>query len=143
MQNPEKAKYMRSRKIMEINPRHPIITNLKNLVEEDPESDVARDFANLLYDSSLMNSGFMIDDVNDFAGRLYALMKESLQIDSLELEPEIELPAEEEEEKEEKEEDDGSIKFDMKDGEQMDEDEFRAQLKKDREQNEGDEEDEL
>ena len=64
-------------------------------------------------------------------------------IDSLELEPEIELPAEEEEEKEEKEEDDGSIKFDMKDGEQMDEDEFRAQLKKDREQNEGDEEDEL
>ena len=31
----------------------------------------------------------------------------------------------------------------MKDSEQMDEDEFRAQLKRDRERNEGDDEDEL
>lgn len=134
---------MRSHKIMEVNPRHPIIVNLKNLVEEDPESDVARDFANLLYDSSLMNSGFMIEEPNTFATRLYSLMKESLQIDSLELEPEIEIAEEEPEEEKEEEEDDGSVKFDMKDSEQMDEDEFRAQLKRDRERNEGDDEDEL
>ena len=143
LQNPEKAKYMKARKIMEINPRHPIISNLRNLVDEDPESDVARDFANLLYDSALMNSGFIIDEPNEFATRLYTLMKESLQIDSLELEPEIEIPEEEVEETEETEEDDGSIKFDMNDSEQMDEDEFRAQLNKDRAQNEGLDDDEL
>jgi heat shock protein beta len=144
LQNPEKAKYMKAHKIMEVNPRHPIIINLKNLVEEDPESDVARDFANLLYDSSLMNSGFIIEEPNEFAGRLYTLMKESLQIDSLELEPEIELPEEETEEndseEEEEEEDENSVKFDMGDSEQMDEDEFRAQLKKDRAQNDDDDE---
>lgn len=141
LQNPEKAKYMKAHKIMEINPRHPIIANLRNLAEEDPESDVARDFANLLYDSALMNSGFMIEEPNEFASRLYTLMKESLQIDSLELEPEIEIPEEvEETEESEETEDDNTIKFDMKDTEQMDEDEFRAQLKKDRAENEDDDE---
>ena len=139
LQNPEKAKYMKAHKIMMLNPRHPIIANLKNLVEEDGESDVARDLANLLYDSSLMNSGFMIEEPNEFATRLYTLMKESLQLDSLELEPEIELPEEEKDE----EEDENTIKLDASNTEQMDEDEFRAQLKKDRAQHDDDEEDEL
>ena len=139
LQNPEKAKYMKAHKIMMLNPRHPIIANLKNLVEEDGESDVARDLANLLYDSSLMNSGFMIEEPNEFATRLYTLMKESLQLDSLELEPEIELPEEEKDE----EEDENTIKLDASNAEQMDEDEFRAQLKKDRAQHDDDEEDEL
>ena len=139
LQNPEKAKYMKAHKIMMLNPRHPIIANLKNLVEEDGESDVARDLANLLYDSSLMNSGFMIEEPNEFATRLYTLMKESLQLDSLELEPEIELPEEEKDE----EEDENTIKLDASNAEQMDEDEFRAQLKKDRAQHDEDEEDEL
>ena len=138
LQNPEKAKYMKAHKIMMLNPRHPIIANLKNLVEEDGESDVARDLANLLYDSSLMNSGFMIEEPNEFATRLYTLMKESLQLDSLELEPEIELPEEEKDE-----EDENTIKLDASNAEQMDEDEFRAQLKKDRAQHDEDEEDEL
>ena len=124
---------------MLLNPRHPIISNLKNLVEEDAESDVAHDQANLLYDSSLMNSGFMIEEPNAFATRLYGLMKESLQLDSLELEPEVEVP-EEKEEKEE-EEDENTIKFDSSSSEQVSEEEFRAQLKKDREQ--GEDEDEL
>ena len=139
LQNPEKAKYMKAHKIMMLNPRHPIIANLKSLVEEDGESDVARDLANLLYDSSLMNSGFMIEEPNEFATRLYTLMKESLQLDSLELEPEIELPEEEKDE----EEDENTIKLDASNTEQMDEDEFRAQLKKDRAQHDEDEEDEL
>ena len=141
LQNPEKAKYLKAHKIMLLNPRHPIISNLKQLVEEDPESDVARDLANLLYDSSLMNSGFMIDEPNEFATRLYGLMKESLQLDSLDLEPEVELPEEPEEpEKEEEEEDENTIKFDSSNSEQMDEEEFRAQLKKDREQSEDEDE---
>ena len=145
LQNPEKAKYMKAHKIMEINPRHPIISNLRSLVDEDPESDVARDFANLLYDSALMNSGFMIEEPNDFANRLYTLMKESLQLESLELEPEVEVPEDEPEETEgeEGEDDENTIKFDMKDTEQVDEDEFRAQLKKDRAQNEDMDDDEL
>ena len=148
LQNPERAKYLKSHKIMEINPRHPIISSLQKMADEDPESDVARDFANLLYDSALMNSGFMIDEPNEFATRLYSLMKESLQLDSLDLEPEIEVPEEpeeanedgEEEEEEESEGDENTIKLDLKNGEQMDEDEFREQLKKDRKADDDDDE---
>lgn len=149
LQNPERAKYLKSHKIMEINPRHPIISSLQKMADEDPESDVARDFANLLYDSALMNSGFMIDEPNEFATRLYSLMKESLQLDSLDLEPEIEVPeepeeanedGEEEEEEEESEGDENTIKLDLKNGEQMDEDEFREQLKKDRKADDDDDE---
>ena len=146
LQNPERAKYLKSHKIMEINPRHPIISGLQKMADEDPESDVARDFANLLYDSALMNSGFMIDEPNEFATRLYSLMKESLQLDSLDLEPEIEVPEEPEEanedgeEEEEEEGDENTIKLDLKNGEQMDEDEFREQLKKDRKADDDDDE---
>lgn len=149
LQNPERAKYLKSHKIMEINPRHPIISGLQKMADEDPESDVARDFANLLYDSALMNSGFMIDEPNEFATRLYSLMKESLQLDSLDLEPEIEVPeepeeanedGEEEEEEEGSEGDENTIKLDLKNGEQMDEDEFREQLKKDRKADDDDDE---
>lgn len=149
LQNPERAKYLKSHKIMEINPRHPIISSLQKMADEDPESDVARDFANLLYDSALMNSGFMIDEPNEFATRLYSLMKESLQLDSLDLEPEIEVPeepeeanedGEEEEEEEGSEGDENTIKLDLKNGEQMDEDEFREQLKKDRKADDDDDE---
>ena len=142
LQDPERAKYMKAHKIMEVNPRHPIISHLLAMVEEDAESDVVRDYANLLYDSALMNSGFMIDEPNEFASRLYTLMRESLQIESLDLEPEIEVAEEEpeeEEEEEEGEEDENTIKLDLKNGEQMDEDEFREQLKRDRGEEEDDE----
>ena len=143
LQNPERAKYLKSHKIMEINPRHPIISSLQKMADEDPESDVARDFANLLYDSALMNSGFLIEEPNEFATRLYSLMKESLQLESLELEPEIEVPEEANEEGEEEEtteEDENGIKVDLKNGEQLDEDEFREMLKKDRKEDEDDDE---
>ena len=142
LQDPERAKYMKAHKIMEVNPRHPIISHLLAMVEEDAESDVVRDYANLLYDSALMNSGFMIDEPNEFATRLYTLMRESLQIESLDLEPEIEVAEEEpeeEEEEEEGEEDENTIKLDLKNGEQMDEDEFREQLKRDRGEEDDDE----
>ena len=142
LQDPERAKYMKAHKIMEVNPRHPIISRLLAMVEEDAESDVVRDYANLLYDSALMNSGFMIDEPNEFASRLYTLMRESLQIESLDLEPEIEVAEEEpeeEEEEEEGEEDENTIKLDLKNGEQMDEDEFREQLKRDRGEEDDDE----
>ena len=142
LQDPERAKYMKAHKIMEVNPRHPIISHLLAMVEEDAESDVVRDYANLLYDSALMNSGFMIDEPNEFATRLYTLMRESLQIESLDLEPEIEVAEEEpeeEEEEEEGEEDENTIKLDLKNGGQMDEDEFCELLKRDRGEEDDDE----
>jgi heat shock protein beta len=65
------------------------------------------DTAWLLYDTAMLQSGFMQDDVESFSARMFRTMKESLSIDSLDLEDEIEVEIEEEpvEEDEEEEED--------------------------------------
>jgi len=103
--DPERAKFLLARKTMEINPRHPIISELKARAEADPEvkNEDTQDIARLLFDTALLNSGFSIDDNKDFATRMYRLMKSGLKLDSLELLPEEELPAEEEEEEDEEE----------------------------------------
>lgn len=109
--DPSKAQFMISKKTLEINPRHPIIASLKAKAEADGEAINAdtRDLATLLYDAALLNSGFAIDDAKDFSSRLFRLMKSGLAIESLELLPEMELPAEPEAEKaaDEEGEDDG------------------------------------
>merc|ERR1711991_151290 len=81
---------------MEINPRHPIIIELKKRAEENPDSDDTKDLAQLMYDTALLNSGFQMEDATGFANRMYKLFKAGLSLDSLELAPEIDVPEEEE-----------------------------------------------
>jgi len=87
-----------SKKTLEINPRHPIIATLRDRAEADPEQEdeATRDLAEVLYDAALLNSGFSIADSKEFSTRLFRLMKTGLSLSSLELLPELELPAEEE-----------------------------------------------
>jgi len=101
--DPNKAQYMQSAKTMEINPRHPLISELNRKVEADPDAEETADTAWLLYDTALLQSGFAQDDVDAFASRMYRTMKGALNLESLELEDEIEV---EEDEPEEDEEDD-------------------------------------
>mmetsp|Transcript_1081 Transcript_1081/g.2141 ORF Transcript_1081/g.2141 Transcript_1081/m.2141 type:complete len:766 (+) Transcript_1081:111-2408(+) len=97
---------MASKKIMEINPRHPIIDQLNKLVQENEEDQEAVDLANLVFDTALLNSGFDMEEPREFATRMYRLMQTGLKLDSLDLLPEIDVPetddAEETEEAEEK-----------------------------------------
>ena len=57
----------------------------------------------LLYDTASSVSGFALDDPAAFAGRMYRLMQTGLDLTSLDLEPEVEVPEEKEEESEESE----------------------------------------
>ena len=98
--DPSKQAYMSSQKTMELNPRHPLVSGMLSRFNEDPESEALKDTAWLLYDTALLQSGFQMDAVDEFASRMYRTMKGSLGIDSLELEDEIEVPEEEEEEEE-------------------------------------------
>ena len=91
------ASYMRSQKTLEINPRHPIVSELARRIEGDENTEAA-DLAWLLHDTALLNSGFDMADTTAFSGRMYRLMKSSLGLDSLDLEPLIEVPEEPEEE---------------------------------------------
>ncbi|KAG3118461.1 Endoplasmin [Phytophthora idaei] len=91
--------------ILELNPRHPIVSKLNELMVNDPEKEETKDLAWLLYDTALINSGFDISETNHFSTRVHRIMKSSMGIDSLELEPEIEIPQDEEEVDEEETED--------------------------------------
>jgi heat shock protein beta len=92
----KRTQYLVSKKTMEINPRHPIIIELKKRAEETPEDDDTKDLANLLHDTALLNSGFQMEDTKGFANRMYKLFKAGLSLESLDLAPEIEVPEEEE-----------------------------------------------
>ncbi|KAH9187150.1 hypothetical protein AeNC1_010876 [Aphanomyces euteiches] len=92
-----------AQKIMELNPRHPIVSKLRDLYATQPDSTETQDLSWLLYDAALTNSGFAMDDVDHFASRVYRLMKHTMGLDTLELEPELALPPEEEEKTEDEE----------------------------------------
>lgn len=63
---------------------------------KDAEKEETKDLAWMLYDTALINSGFDMTDTNQFSARVHRIMKSSMGIDSMELEPEIEVPEEEE-----------------------------------------------
>jgi molecular chaperone HtpG len=66
--------YMEPKKIMEINPKHPIILALKDKVEADKNDKTVKDLVYLLFDTALLNSGFTLEDPNAFAGRIHRIL---------------------------------------------------------------------
>jgi len=74
--------YMVSKKTMEINPKHGIVKQLKTLLDKDPNNSTVKDIVWLLYDTSLLNSGFSIEDPNTFAKRMHKMLLFGLEDDS-------------------------------------------------------------
>jgi heat shock protein beta len=98
--NQENLKGMVASKTLEINPRHPIIVELKKRVQSEPEAQSTKDLAYLLYDTALVTSGFSQDDLDSYAERMYRTMASALNVKSMDLEAEIEVEADESEESE-------------------------------------------
>jgi len=97
--NPEKGAALLAKKTLEVNPRHPIIAALQKRAAADEKAaagdELVGDIARLLYESALLNSGFSLEDTRAFGARVARLIKGNLALPSLDLLPEMELPAEE------------------------------------------------
>jgi len=75
-----KQAYMRGKRVLEINPRHPIIKELRERLVKDPEDTSLKQTAQLIYQTALMESGFLLPDPQDFASKIYSSVKSSLDI---------------------------------------------------------------
>jgi len=76
----KKQAYMRGKRVLEINPRHPIIKELRERVVKNPEDESVKQTAQLIYQTALYESGFLLNDPKEFASRIYDSVKTSLDI---------------------------------------------------------------
>jgi len=72
--------YMTSKKTMEINPKHSIVQALKSKFDSDASDKTVKDLVWMLYETSLLSSGFTLDDPSTFSGRIHKLIKLGLSI---------------------------------------------------------------
>ena len=110
--NQEKAaSYMLAKKTLELNPHHPVIKEMLARVKAAGEGEVdseVSDYGTLLYNMALLNSGFLIENPNDFVQPMQRLLKAGfgLSKDAAIEEIEVDISTSDEQEQETPEEPD-------------------------------------
>lgn len=90
--------YMKGRRTLEINPKHPMIASLKDKIEADESDQAALEVSKLLYQTALLESGFDLDEPRSYASLVHRVLKAQLG-----LSPDAEVTESDEDEQEEDE----------------------------------------
>merc|ERR1712130_964661 len=96
--------FMNAKKTMEINPNHSIIKELKGKAEADENDKTLKDLVWLMFETSMLTSGFSLEEHASFASRIYRMVQLGLGADDTDLAGDDDLPPELEDD----EDDDGS-----------------------------------
>lgn len=81
------SSFMMSRKTLEINPHNVIINEFKTRYTNDVNDKTLKDLVNLMFESSLINSGFTLDEPSAFVNRINNMIKLGLSLDDDETSP--------------------------------------------------------
>ncbi|GAB6022104.1 Heat shock protein 83 [Chamberlinius hualienensis] len=78
--------YMAAKKHLELNPEHSIVIALNQKALADKNDKSVKDLVMLLYETSLLSSGFSLEDPQMHSSRIYRMIKLGLGIDEEEFE---------------------------------------------------------
>lgn len=75
------SSYMMSKKTMEINPHHAIVKELRRRVDAEQNDKAVKDLVFLMFDTSLLTSGFQLEEPAAYAERIHRMIKLGLSLD--------------------------------------------------------------
>merc|ERR1712032_1198170 len=104
-QNKDQLSMMSGRKTLEINPNHPVVSDLLAKIKADKADPAALDTAQVLFQTAMIESGYEMADPSALVNRVYRLMSKELGVDPDAPMKEVEVPEEEEEAEEEDDKD--------------------------------------
>ena len=82
--------FNKTKKILEINPYHPIIMNMKDTLDNSDKQNIVS-IVHLIYDLSCFHSGYQLDNAADFSEKMYTMIELGLGLNREEEDKEEEV----------------------------------------------------